>query len=71
MIGIELCAVGAPRQTVLSLPERLTITVTRDDGYAPSIMEMATALQIALETLREEGKSLTTKSNPHPTKSNP
>jgi hypothetical protein len=47
---------GEPRQQVLKLPNTLTITVTREDGYAPSQSEIYTAMTIALDGMTPKKK---------------
>lgn len=47
---------GKQRQQVLNLPKCLTITVTREDGYAPSQPEIYTAMTIALESMTPKKK---------------
>jgi hypothetical protein len=51
-IKVITVAEGMPREHVLSLPETLTITVTRQDGFAPSQMEIYTAMTIALDAMK-------------------
>jgi hypothetical protein len=41
---------------VLKLPNTLTITVTREDGYAPSQSEIYTAMTIALDGMTPKKK---------------
>lgn len=48
-VKVITTAPGRLRQHVLDLPETLTITVTRQDGYAASRMEIYTAMKIALD----------------------
>lgn len=56
-VKVITIATGEKRQQVLDLPEKLTITVTRDDGtYAPSTVEIYTALSIALESMTPKKK---------------
>jgi hypothetical protein len=55
-VRVELVGAGTPRHEVLAIPETLTVTVTRQDGYAPSPGEIYAALQIALESMDTKGK---------------
>ncbi|MFK3741645.1 hypothetical protein [Massilia sp. TN1-12] len=55
-VEVVTIAAGEPRQQVLNLPKRLTITVTREDGYAPSQPEIYTAMTIALESMTPKKK---------------
>lgn len=45
-IELIIAAVGERRQHVLGLPETLTFTVTRQDDFAPSEMEILTAMRM-------------------------
>ena len=55
-VEVITIAAGDLRQNVLNLPSRLTITVTRDDGYAPSPPEIYTAMTIALDCMTAKKK---------------
>lgn len=46
---VETQAIGKPRDQVIDIPETLTISVSRQDGYAPSVGEIYAALRIALD----------------------
>jgi hypothetical protein len=48
-VKVITSAPGKLRQHVLDIPEILTITVTRQDGFAASRMEIYTAMKIALD----------------------
>lgn len=56
-VEVITIAAGELRQNILDLPKRLTITVTREDGYAPSSMEIYTAMTIALESMTAPKKT--------------
>lgn len=49
--------IGKPRDRILDLPETLTISVERQDGYAPSAGEIYTAFQIALDGMNKKKPS--------------
>lgn len=56
-VKVITIATGEQRQHVLDLPEKLTITVTRDDGtYTPSQVEIYTAMTIALDGMTPKKK---------------
>lgn len=55
-IRVETHAVGEPRDKVLPLPEVLKISISRQDGYAPSAPEIIAALEIALEGMKKPKK---------------
>jgi hypothetical protein len=58
-VEVITIAQGEQRQQVLNLPKRLTITVTREDGYAPSPVEIYTAMTIAMESMTPKKKPRT------------
>ncbi|MDO8729473.1 MAG: hypothetical protein Q7K26_06390 [bacterium] len=50
-LKIEIIAVGKQRETMISDPETVTISVQRQDGYSPTQPEIVKALQMALECM--------------------
>lgn len=55
-VKVITIAAGEQRRQVLDLPKELTITVTREDGYAPSQVEIYTAMTIALDSMTPKKK---------------
>lgn len=51
-------AVGKQREHVIDLPETLTFSVTRQDGYAPSEMEILTAMRMIVEGKMQKKKRM-------------
>lgn len=56
-VRIVTMGVGTPRTCVLDLAEELTISVSRNDGFAPSKPEVLAALEIALQGMKGKKKT--------------